>query len=249
MSNDFAKLKTNITYKGIADMLYNFILKNCKNIGKSYHNTIPTHFNNTKNIQYSYINSYIDKKSIGYNSQTNYITIKYDTKANNFFNLISDPNIIKTNIKQIFNTNNIFWSDNETSETGTLIELKDIIKCCFIILEFLQQNVLRVYFPLTDSYSYFYKASNSDCNVEIPNFNLLNETDIINTFKIFLEYFTGCKIEQNEKTITYKNIIYSFLYTISSGRLNFDILQGSGSDDDTKFKFENKYNNFHINLT
>lgn len=238
--NSFAKPITNINYNDICDTLYFFIAKNCKNIEK-YHNNIPQHFDNDKILHYSYI---VKNGTLGFISQTNYIKISYNKNQNKIFNTVSKNTVIQ-NINTFFQNNNIF-------NNFKIASINDIIKCCFVSLEFIKQNIIRVYFPLSDSYCYFYKGDEQILVKNIPTINLSTEQHIEKTFKNFLSYLTGCTVKKKSdgtETVTKENILYSFLYTITAGAVSFNTLNaGSGSDGDGDFKTGDIYKNFHITL-
>lgn len=247
-----------LTAQDIKDALLLFIIKNCKNI-EFYKNDIPIHFNDTKRIQYTYISlkpptSTRGDYSESYNINSAVLTLNYDTKNNKMFELTT-AEIIKNNINSIFQKNGIY------TFTSKITKIEDIIKCCYIALELIKRKVLRVYFPLTNNYCYFYDATSKSFDsmayfISDDYINLSREDSIRYSYMKFLDYITGHTSENtNQRSIHNKiNLFYSFLYNVTINILDstkYDLLNRSTEEtnDDSPFSFDSKYELFHTTIT
>lgn len=231
--NIIAQPASLLTLSEIIDAVRFYIIRNCKNV-EYYKNDIPIHFNDKKTIQYSYL----IKGSNTYNVCTNAITILYNNNNNKLFKIV-DVSIIDSNIRQIFAKNGLY------NFSAKFSKLDDILKCCFVILELFKQKILRVYFPLTNNYSYFYKG-NSTTN-DSMNYIVTTPTLSINMYNQFLSYLTGCNVNSNN-AVEKINLFFSFLYTINANAIDFDNMKNDDAQPDLIYN-HTLADEFHCTIT
>lgn len=231
--NIIAQPASLLTLSEIIDAVRFYIIRNCKNV-EYYKNDIPIHFNDKKTIQYSYL----IQGSNTYNVCTNAITILYNENNNRLFKIV-DVSIIDSNIRQIFAKNGLY------NFSAKFSKLEDILKCCFVILELFKQKILRVYFPLTNNYSYFYKG-NSTTN-DSMNYIITAPELSIDMYKQFLSYLTGCNVSNN--AVEKINLFFSFLYTINAKAINFDNMKDENTTNPDLLYKHDLADEFHCTIT
>lgn len=199
-----------ITYDNIEKAILLYIKRYCKNIGV-IRNDIPVHFNKTHRFMYSL--GFENKQVNGKKNQdlplilgTYCLTLSYDSKQNQRLKNVPEKTVEK-NIEQLFLKNGLNKNKN-------IAKIEDLLRLIQIVLKFFSKKILRVYFPLTNNYAYFYDGlskESEDVAYTIAPINISNSDNITILLKQFYTNLIGLDDSTNKNNA---NLFYSLLYKI-----------------------------------
>lgn len=233
-----------ITYSNIKEAILLYIKRYCKNIGV-IRNDIPVHFDKTHRFMYSlgFENKQVVKGQISQGLPlilgTYCLTLTYDSDQNQRLKNVSEE-IVKKNIEQLFLKNGLNKDKN-------IAKLEDLLRLIQIILKFFSKKILRIYFPLTNNYAYFYDGlskESENVSYTIAPIDISHESNIKTLLKAFYTNLIGLDNSTNKNNA---NLFYSLLYKIDLKNIKNEYYKDATSDVTNKAKLAK--NELQINIT
>lgn len=230
-----------ITYGNIEEAILLYIKRYCKNIGV-IRNDIPVHFDKTHRFMYS-----LGIKSENYNAPlvlgTYCLTLTYDPSQNGRLNIVPED-VIRKNIRQLFLKNGLANNKN-------IAKIEDLLRLIQIILKFFSKKILRVYFPLTNSYTYFYDGLSKESEniaYTIAPINISDKSNITTLLNAFYTNLIGLDDSTNKNNA---NLFYSLLYKIDLKDIKNEYYKVDKNDEtnDVTNKTKLAKPEFQINIT